>query len=297
MVNNNKKMFAIRRKNGITRIVQVNKSTTGKNVYASDKRRCNGKTYRTKTMAKSALSKQKTPNSAFGRRSRSRSRRRSRRRSRKSKRFNFWNRYFVCRHPDDHTKIKVCKAANVRLRGEQYKLVQVQPKNVYGTEVVRRLTSDEHKLFKDYSRAKKYAKTLNVLELANIQEISELMPTEIFTDIKNAKRDSYRGVRPGKLTKYSTSRTDPNIFRSKFHRYDVPDVKQSVLRIPRKRSSSYRPKFLNIGRGGYTTGQYGPMGLYTTEGRRRLAKGGFLPTVPDYSGFGGRTNYGFSRYF
>jgi len=180
-------------------------------------------------------------------------------------------------------------------------LVQVQPKNIYGTEVVRRLTSDEHKLFKDYSRAKKYAKTLNVLELANIQEISELMPTEIFTDIKNAKRDSYRGVRPGNLTKYSTSTTDPNIFRSKFHRYDTPvEGKKSVLYIPRKRSSSYRPRGLNIGLGGYTTGPHGPMGLYTPKGRRTLAKGGFNynPVVSGYSsGFGGRTNYGFSRYF
>lgn len=272
MVNN--KMFAIRKKNGFTRIVQVNKTPTGKKVYASDKHKCSGKTYRTKTMAKSALSKQKTPNSAFGRR------------SSKSKRFNIWNRHFVCRHPEDHTKIKVCKAANIRLNGEQYKLVQVQPKNIYGNQVIRRLTSDDHKLFKSRERANKYAKTLNVLELAKIQEISELMPTEIFTDIKNAKLEHFRGVRPGKRFRAGVN---PNVYRPMFHKYETPGQK-SIFHQPRKART--RPlssdMWLN---NGIVTGKYGKVGLYDQQRRFSMARQS--PRIPSF----GRTNYGFSRYF
>ena len=297
----NKKMFAIRKRNGVNRIVQVAKSATGKNIYASDKRRCNGKTYRTKTMAKSALMRNKS-GSAFGKK---KSKRKRSRNKSKSKRFSFWNKYFVCPNPEEPNKIKICKATTLRFRGDKYKIVQTVPKNMYGEQQVVRLIDEDQKLFSSRESARKFAKTVNVLRMAGIHEISDVIPAEVLGIMVEEKRASFKNVKPGKRHKYSFKDVNVNNFRGKYSdpNYDIDNNIFGDLGKLGHRNAPGDVKLDGIGvvRGDLNDGN--PLGLYSSEFRQRLKNrdqgimGSLQLRRPSYFGRQRRTNYGFSRYF
>lgn len=286
---NEKKLFTIRKKNGINRIVQVNKSATGKNIYASDKRRCNGKTYRTKTMAQSALKKMKTK-SAFGkkrRRSRSRSRRKSKSKGRKS----VWNKFFVCRDPEVDNQVKICNAVKLKFMGDEYKIIQIRKKSAFEDEEVR-LLDDDQKLFSTRSAARNFATSVNLLTLAGIEEVSQFIPTEEFREMVAGK--SFRHAQRHKGFR------DPDQFLPVYQRkYNINLGKPQRNRHSRNIPGAEAPKdvfhlFENKGRLYGDEGYRRPMGLWNSEERRRAR-------ARAYSRFGRqrqhRTNYGFSRYF
>jgi len=277
-------MFAIRKRNGVNRIVQVAKSATGKNIYASDKRRCNGKTYRTKTMAKSALMRNKS-GSAFGKK---KSKRKRSRNKSKSKRFSFWNKYFVCPNPEEPNKIKICKATSLRFRGEKYKIVQTVPKNMYGEQQVVRLIDEDQKLFSSRESARKFAKTVNVLRMAGIHEISDVIPAEVLGIMVKEKKANFKGVKPGRETKYTRNIIDYSGLISK---YD-PKYNINIGNLGNLGNSRNLPDNLILGHEGALRGDLddnNPLGLYTDEYLRNFRPGRF--------GRQRRTNYGFSRYF
>lgn len=291
----NKKMFAIRKRNGVNRIVQVAKSATGKNIYASDKHRCNGKTYRTKTMAKSALMRKKS-GSAFGKK---KSKRKRSRNKSKSKRFSFWNKYFVCPNPDEPNKIKICKATTLRFRGDKYKIVQTVPKNMYGEQQVVRLIDEDQKLFSSRESARKFAKTVNVLRMAGIHEISDVIPAEVLGIMIEEKKANFKGVKPGRHTK-RVSVSDYESFLSN------PDYKIDSEMFGDPNGQNNKPGDAYLDTNGVTRGLLNngnPLGLYTSEFRQRLRNrnpsivGSLQLRRPSYFGRQRRTNYGFSRYF
>ncbi len=295
----NKKMFAIRKRNGVNRIVQVAKSATGKNIYASDKHRCNGKTYRTKTMAKSALMRKKS-GSAFGKK---KSKRKRSRNKSKSKRFSFWNKYFVCPNPDEPNKIKICKATTLRFRGDKYKIVQTVPKNMYGEQQVVRLIDEDHKLFSSRESARKFAKTVNVLRMAGIHEISDVIPAEVLGIMVEEKKANFKGVKPGRFSKYTADTVNVDDFKSL---YSHPAYKIDSEMFGDPNGQGNKPKDMFADKWGVTRGDLNdgkPVGLYSSEFRQRLrdrnpsVMGSLQLRRPSYFGRQRRTNYGFSRYF
>lgn len=294
----NKKMFAIRKRNGVNRIVQVAKSATGKNIYASDKHRCNGKTYRTKTMAKSALMRNKS-GSAFGKK---KSKRKRSRNKSKSKRFSFWNKYFVCPNPEEPNKIKICKATTLRFRGDKYKIVQTVPKNMYGEQQVVRLIDEDQKLFSSRESARKFAKTVNVLRMAGIHEISDVIPAEVLGIMVEQKRASFKGMKPGRFDKYTANSVDVSGFKSMYDpKYDIDGYISGRLDDKPDDELGIFTDKQGVGRGPLD-GQ-NPIGLYTNEFLQGLKNrdqgiiGSLRLRRPNYFGRQRRTNYGFSRYF
>ena len=283
----NKKMFAIRKRNGVNRIVQVAKSATGKNIYASDKRRCNGKTYRTKTMAKSVLMRKKS-GSAFGKK---KSKRKRSRNKSKSKRFSFWNKYFVCPNPEEPNKIKICKATTLRFRGDKYKIVQTVPKNMYGEQQVVRLIDEDQKLFSSRESARKFAKTVNVLRMAGIHEISDVIPAEVLGKMIQEKKANVTGVKPARHKKHINA----NIYKSLYS----DNIDSDMFGDPNGQGNKPNDMFADLSgivRGKLNRSQ--PVGLYTYSARSDPGIMGSLQLRhPSYFGRQRRTNYGFSRYF
>ena len=114
-----KKKYALRRNNGVTRVVQCHEGRKGL-VYSSDRKKCSAQTFTTKSAAKSALQQR------FGRRkSKVTKRKLSSSYGKRSTKKNQLKKYYViCHDPEDPEKVKICRGYKINYDGETHQIVK-----------------------------------------------------------------------------------------------------------------------------------------------------------------------------
>lgn len=176
---------------------------------------------------------------------------------------------------------------------------------MYGEQKVVRLLDEDQKLFSSRESAKKFAKTVNVLRLAGINEISQVIPAELVAELVEEKRANYKGVKAGRFNKYTHPNNQINVDNFK-SLYLQPEYKiekgtfDSLGKYGNRNSSGFYSD--SDGRVFGSLGKKLPLGLYGSEFNKNLRDHNnnalkHLDLLSPKPNFGRRTNYGFSRYF
>jgi hypothetical protein len=308
------KNYALRKKNGTTRIVQCDSNGNGGYFFKSDKQRCRGKIFTSKQKAKSALSKTKSKRSSFGRKKGD------------TNKLGQKLTYTVNISPDSSpmdsdAKYIVCKVRTFSLSGEKFKVAVCGS----GYDKTYHRLEDDAKTWKSKKAAKKVAADVflagqvgtqlgEVLDPALLRQAKILTASGRLTSRKSLNVDlldvfegSNIGVQRAKAKQERLSQIGlymPEMQGTTGNKYVRRDLGALFKRNP--------SKFADVGLRPVTQSRWaGRQNVLFNRGiRRRSSSPVEFRHLMDGSSFGmrrrraslnkiygGRVNYGFSRYF
>lgn len=299
-----RKRYALRKKNGKTRVVQCGENLSGSGYrYKSDRKKCTGKTFRTKTDAKRALSKLN-----FGRRRKRISKKGKRNCGEKRNEFGAHKArkagelkkfYTVC--PNDEGQLIRCEAIIAEWDGDKKKIARVKKS---GEEPVYYLLPENAKLRSEDKKD---------MVKGDIERYNYLkgVGTPLLTAIPKAEM-LQRGLITGKGT--FALRKSPGGYRA-FFKKGAWDGGESTASSDLPGLFNIRSKLDAADIPGYVGSQHKIMGLgkLADDGFTGINSYGYRPRYgfgyrprygfgrPSYLrsryGFNRNLNYGFSRYF
>lgn len=158
--------YVIRKKGGVTRVVQCKPNKRGQYVYASDNKKVSGKVYNSKSAAKREL------DSSFGKKRRTSSSFGKKQQGRKRKSGALRKYYVACPDRDEPEKIKVCPAYKIKWEEETLKIVKRGDK--YDAEYV--ILPEEAKVRSDRAVARNDAKKYHILYNLGGLDMSNVLP-------------------------------------------------------------------------------------------------------------------------
>lgn len=310
------KNYALRKKNGTTRIVQCDSNGNGGYFFKSDKRRCRGKVFTSKQKAKNALSKCKSKSSSFG--------------LKKGKTDSMGRKlsYTVNIHPesdpmDPDVKYIVCPVRSFTLRGEKYKIAECGS----GFDKTYHQLYEDAKTYRTKKAAKRIASDTRLAArvgtpLGDLIDPELLRNTKVITasgrftsnpryikDLLSVFEQNNSGVRRGRHHQSLFHRAgiySPHAQGTTGRRYEREDLGYQFRSNP----GAFQLAGITPYKEARNVGRENRRFLATSRRRSRSSPLTFQQAIQRGLGFGmrrrraplnkiygGRVNYGFSRYF